>query len=321
MAPLDDAARLIRRANAIALATHVSPDPDAIGSLLGAGGALRTLGKRVAMLCDDPPPGSVDFLPGLKDVRSTLPRGFKSDLFIGLDASDPGRLGEVAQPLMNGAFPVLVIDHHVTNPNFGAVNVVEPETSSCAEVLLKLLDKLKIKPDRKIATCLMAGIVGDTRGFSTSNVTPATLRSAARLAEAGADLREISERVLSRHSLEGLRLLGLALGDVHFDNEIIWSAIPFEKRKAAGLADSHEAGVSNILLTVPEARVSAAFVEQADGRVDVSMRARPGSNVAKVALELGGGGHPAAAGCTIDGPLTVAVERVLGLLQKMSKRG
>lgn len=321
MAPLDDAARLIRRASSIALATHVSPDPDAIGSLLGAGMALRSLGKRVALLCDDPPPESVLFLPGIKDVRQALPRGFKADLLIGLDASDPQRLGEAAQPLMTGTISVLVIDHHVTNPHFGSVNVIEPDTSSCAEVLIKLLDKLKIKPDRKIATCLMAGIVGDTRGFSTSNVTAETLRSGARLADAGADLRDISEQVLSRRSLDGLRLLGLALSDVHLEQGIIWSAIPFQARKTAGLADSHETGISNMLLTVPEARVSAAFVEQADSRVDVSMRARPGNNVAKVALALGGGGHPVAAGCTIDGPLDDAVERVLTLIRKMSKRG
>lgn len=320
MAPLDDAARLIRRANVIALATHVTPDPDAIGSLLGAGGILRQMGKRVALLSRDPIPDSVAFLPGAASIRRTLPRGFKADLFIGLDASDPQRLGDVAGPFLDGSIPVLVIDHHVTNLNFGSVNVVEPDTSSCAEVLIKLLDKLKVTLDRAIATCLMAGLVGDTRSFSTSNVSPATLRSAARLAEAGADLRDITEKVLNHRSLNGLRLLGLALSDAHLEDGIIWSAIPFQKRKAASLVDTHEAGISNMLLSAPEARVSVSFSELADGRVEVSMRARPGNNVAKVALALGGGGHPVAAGCTIDGPLDQAIGRVLGMIRSGSKR-
>lgn len=321
MAPIDDAAALIGRARAVAMATHVTPDPDAIGSLLGMGSGLRALGKQVAMLCDDPAPASVSFLPGVEQMRQALPDIFQPDLFIALDASDPQRLGEIAQPLLSGSIPVLNIDHHVTNLDFGAVNLVNPDASSCAEVVVSVLDRLGVAIDANIAACLTAGIVGDTRGFSTSNVTPLTLRTAARLVEAGADLREISEQVLNRRSLSGLRLLGLALNNIQLEGDIVWASIRYADRKAANLGASHETGVSSILLAAPEAHVSASFVEQEDGRVEVSMRARPGYNVAAVALSLGGGGHPVAAGCTIDGPLDTAIGRVVGLIKTMAKAG
>jgi phosphoesterase RecJ-like protein len=319
MTPIDDAAALIGRSQAVALATHVTPDPDAIGTLLGVGMGLRSSGKRVAMLCDDPAPASVAFLPGVDQVLHALPETFQPDLFIGLDASDPQRLGEVAQPLLSGSLPVVNIDHHVTNLNFGAVNLVVPEASSCAEVAVSVLDRLGIVIDAPIASCLMAGIVGDTRGFSTSSVSPETLRTAARLAEAGADLRAISEQVLNRRSLNGLRILGMALNTIHLDDDVVWAALKYADRKAAKLTDFHETGISNLLLSIPEAHVSASFIEQEDGRVEISMRARPGYNVAGVALSLGGGGHPVAAGCTIDGPLDTAIERVVALIKTTAK--
>jgi phosphoesterase RecJ-like protein len=111
------------------------------------------------------------------------------------------------------------------------------------------------------------------------------------------------------------------LSNLSIKDGIIWSVIPFAVRKAANLVEFHESGMSNMLLTVPEANVSAAFTELADGKVEVSMRARPGYNIATVALSLGGGGHPAAAGCTIDGPLEAAVERVIHLIRTTAKAG
>lgn len=321
MTPIDEAVALIRRANSIAIATHATPDPDAIGTLLGLGAALRSAGKRVAMLCDDVAPPSVAFLPGVDEVSQALPDGFQPGLFVGVDASDPQRLGKVSEPLLSGAIPVLNIDHHVTNLNFGGVNVVHPTASSCAEVIVILLDALNITITPDIATCLMAGLVGDTRGFSTSSVTPDTLLAGARLLQAGANLPEINGYVLSRHSLDGLRLWGLALSSVHLEDGIAWASVVYAERQAARIPEISDTGLSNLLLTIPQARVSAVFMEQEDGLVSVSMRARSGYDVAILALSLGGGGHPAAAGCTIDGPLDSAVEQVMALLKTATKTG
>ncbi len=321
MRSIDEAAKLIRRAESIAIATHTTPDPDAIGSLLGLGTALRSCGKRVAMLCDDVVPPSVAFLPGVSDIAQALPDGFTADLFIGVDGSDTQRLGKVSESLLSGPTPVLNIDHHVTNLKFGTVNVVMPDTASCAEVIAILLDVLEITITPAIATCLMAGLVGDTRGFSTTSVRPETLLAGSRLLQAGADLPVINDFVLYRHSFDTLRLWGLALSDIHLEEGIAWASVGFESRIEAHIPEISDTGLSNLLLTIPQALISAVFVEQEDGLVSVSMRARTGYDVASIALSLGGGGHPAAAGCTIDGPLDGAVERVTTLLKAAAKAG
>src|SRR5688572_16657630 len=109
------AINLLLNSQHIAAAAHIMPDPDAIGSLLGFGLAMQENGKQVHLLCDDPVPNSLHFLPGSDTVRSTLPTDSPIDLFVSLDASDLERLGKVAEPFFAADIPVLVIDHHITN--------------------------------------------------------------------------------------------------------------------------------------------------------------------------------------------------------------
>jgi phosphoesterase RecJ-like protein len=215
---------------------------------------------------------------------------------------------------LEGNIPVVNIDHHVTNVNFGRVNVVRPDASACAEVVGSIIDLLAVPLNKAMATHLMTGLVGDTRGFATSSVTPGTLRMAARLLEAGADLTFISEQIMGRHSLDTLQAWGVALSGMHVEGNVIWAVSSANERKRAGIREVIEAGLSSLLLSVPDANIAAVFTEKEDGAIDVSMRARPGFDVAKIALHLGGGGHPQAAGCMISGPLEEAVSHVLALL-------
>lgn len=313
MSPIEDAARLIKASNRVAIATHVSPDSDAVGSLLGLGLALRTLGKEVALLCDDPAPARLRFLPGSDGIAAST--DLQADLFIGVDASDPERLGKISAAWLSGDIPVLNIDHHVTNTGFGAINLVDPQAAATTEVLLPLLDALGVALTADIATCLATGLVGDTRSFSTSNVTPSTFLVAARLLEAGIDLAMITELVFNRRSLSMLRLWGLGLANLFMEDGVIWTAVPLAARREVGLREIGDTGMSNLLISVDDANIAAVFTEQPEGKVDISFRARPGYDVAGVALSLGGGGHTLAAGCVIAGTLDEAVARVVPLLK------
>jgi phosphoesterase RecJ-like protein len=311
---LSEAVSLINRSERIAIVTHVAPDPDAIGSALGLRLGLTALGKNVVAMCDDPPPPDADFLPGSGDLRRSLPGGFDPDLFIALDASDTERLGEVGAALLAMDIPVLVVDHHITNLGYGDVNLVNPGAVATAELVLDLIDALGVTLTPDIAACLMTGLVGDTRGFATPNVVPATFVIASRLLQAGADVSTIIERVMRQRSLAMLGIWGIALTHLHFQDGVVWAVVPYDERRTRSLLDTEVDGVSSLLLSAQEASVSAAFTEERDGRVEVSMRARPGFDVASVALELGGGGHALAAGCLIDGPLDAAVAEVVGQL-------
>jgi phosphoesterase RecJ-like protein len=295
------------------VACHVAPDGDALGSLTGLTRALRQLDMSPIAACADPIPSGFDYIPGVETVVENVADPF--DLVIALDCSDLRRLGSFRDLPHFHQHPLVNIDHHITNVAFGDVNVVDPGASSTAEVLLHLLDHLEIELDERLATSLLVGIVTDTRGFRTSNVTPRVLEAALRLMEAGASLPYISEHGLDRRPMVVVRLWGAALSHLRFANGVIWASLPLTVQAEIGYQGSGDAGLASFLVSADEADISAVFVEQEDGSINVGMRAVPGFDVAQLALQFGGGGHALAAGFSIAGPLEKAEQQVLDALQ------
>jgi phosphoesterase RecJ-like protein len=308
------AAQLIRQARGILVVCHVMPDGDAIGSLLGLGWALHKLDKEHTLACADPVPDSFAYLPGSEAIVAH-PEG-NYDLVISLDCSDLKRLGDAYNQNSLKGVPVVNIDHHVTNVDFGSVNWVDPNSAATAQMMLTLMEHLEISLDPTIATCLLNGIVTDTRGFRTPNTTPDVMEAATRLMAAGASLPEITDRVFNRRPLAMLCLWGKALGTVQLDGRIIWTEISQAMRRECGLNSDSDDGLVSFLTSANEADVGIVFTEKDDGTIDVSMRSMPGVDISGVAIRLGGGGHPQAAGCNLNGSLTEARERVLAELRR-----
>jgi phosphoesterase RecJ-like protein len=309
-------ARFIRAARRVMVITHVSPDGDAIGSLLGLGWALRWLGKEYTLACADPVPRRFTYLPGSEAIV-TGPEPVLSpaevgeyDLVISLDCSDLERLGAAYDESLSG-LPIVNIDHHVTNTHFGTVNWVDTGAASAAEMVLDLVESLGVPLDSDMALCLLNGIVTDTRGFRIPNTPLRTMRAALKLMEAGAQLPKVTDHVFNRRPFSDVCLWGKALNGVQLDGRIIWSQITQAMRQECASSEKGDAGLVNFLSTSDEADIAIVFVEQDDGLVKVEMRSVPGVDVSAVALSLGGGGHPQAAGCTLDGDLNAARERVL----------
>jgi phosphoesterase RecJ-like protein len=296
----------------------MSPDGDAVGSLLGMGWMLRVMGKDPVLVCQDPLPRRFSYLPGFNSVLSGTYEG-PFDLLIVLDCSDPARIG-TALPQEQLPSPVLNIDHHVTNLQFGTLNVVDTQATSTTHVLYRLMGGLDVRLDEQIATCLLTGLVTDTRGFRTSNVTPEVLQVALDFMRAGAPLPLITQNALDRRTLASLRLWGLGLGRVEVTDGIAWTTLPLELQRSLGINGRGVTGLSNILISAEEVQVSAVFTERSDGTVDVGFRAVPGFNVANVALSLGGGGHALAAGCLVAGPMEEALQLVLSALREDVER-
>jgi len=298
----------LRSARRILLLTHVAPDGDAIGSLLGLGGLLRAQGTELTLACEDPVPELYTWLPGSEQV---LRQGHGPyDLIISLDCSDERRMGRVCGPHL-AALPLINIDHHITNTLFGTINWVDPSAVATAQMVLTLADCLDWEVTRPVAVCLLTGLVTDTRSFRTPNVDQVALRAALRLIEAGASLAEIAHRALNQRPLAAIRMWGQAFDRLHLEDGILWTEVTQAMRRDWSLNENGDSGLANFLAGVREADVVVVFTEREDGTVDVGMRAVPGLDVAQVALKLGGGGHPQASGCTLTGNLDQVKERVL----------
>jgi phosphoesterase RecJ-like protein len=311
-----DAEGYLRRAQRILAITHISPDGDAIGSLLGFTHAMRSLGKIVTPACQDQIHPRFNYLNGVRDIKQSGEGSF--DLIVSLDASDMARLGSIYIPAQHAALPIVALDHHITNTLFGAANVVEPNCSSTAEIVLALLRRMNLPITADTANALLTGVITDTLAFRTSNTTPDTLAAAMELMRCGGNLQEVTRQALVLRSFDSLRLLGAGLMAAKVDGRVAYATIPRRLRKDLGVKeDRGDAGLVGTLVTAYEVDVVAVFVELANGDIEISFRAQPGFDVSQVALELGGGGHPAAAGCTVPGPMRDAVNRVLPRLKQV----
>ncbi len=310
----------VRTHDNILCVSHVAPDGDAVGSLLGMGWMLDSMGKGYTVALQDPAPDNLTGLPGASEIVSTSQVGDDYGLIISLDASSPDRMGKVYQPDRHADIPLLVIDHHITNTNFGTLNWVAPQCAATCQMLVYLADGLDIGLDGEIAECLLTGIVTDTLCFRTSNTDANVLEAAMRLMRGGADLASITAQTLNRRPLSLLKLWGQVLPALHLEDGVIWTTVSREQYAASGYDSNSDLNLSSMLVSTIGADMSATFAEKTDENgqpvVECSFRAKPGFNVSDLAFALGGGGHPPASGCTLPGGLDEVTERVVGLMKE-----
>ncbi|MGC8857302.1 MAG: DHH family phosphoesterase [Anaerolineae bacterium] len=300
-------------ANKILIASHVRPDGDAVGSLLGLGLALQNAGKQVTMVLADGVPASFRHLEGSEQVKTT-PQG-EFDTFISVDCADFKRLGKVFEGYRR---PDINIDHHITNEKFGEFNLIEGEEVATSAILTNYLPKWGYEITRPVAAALLTGIITDTLGFRTSNVTPESLRQAATLMETGVDMPELYMRGLVRRSFAAARYWGAGLSSLEKADGIIWGTLTVADRKKAGYSGNDDADLINIISSIENGKVGMIFVEQTDNHVKISWRAlEPGIDVSTVARYFGGGGHAAAAGADIPGTLSEIQPLVLKKTREM----
>jgi phosphoesterase RecJ-like protein len=289
----------LRAAQKILIASHVRPDGDAVGSLLGLGLALENAGKTIQMVLVDGVPSSFRYLEGSERVRKE-PDG-KFDTFITVDCADFKRLGK---PFENSGRPDINIDHHITNERFGVLNLIQGEEVATAAILTNCLPAWGYEITRPVAAALLTGIITDTLGFRTSNITPEALRQSAALMEIGVDMSELYMRGLVRRSLSSARYWGAGLSKLESSDGIVWSALSLADREASGYHGNDDADLINMISAIEDHKVGMIFVEQHDNHVKISWRAlEQGVDVSPVAKHFGGGGHAAAAGADIPGTL------------------
>ena len=289
-------------AERIGISGHVRPDGDAISSCL----ALRRYlmvnmpGVRVDVNLEYPPSifsdlwGYEDIIQGFPDVEEPY------DVYFVLDCNYD-RLGD-AQKYFDKAKKTINIDHHVSNKGCCAdVNVIEPEISATAELLCKHMDKDKL--DKEIAMALYAGMVTDTGVFQYSCTSPDTMRRAADLLEYGFDFSKLIKRVFFEKTYLQSQIMGRCLMEsVRFmDERCIVSVIDTKTADFYGVKPKDYEGIVSQLNNIRGIDVAIFMYQVAPQEFKVSLRSSEKVNVAKIAMQFGGGGHDRAAGCNMKG--------------------
>lgn len=302
----------VEAAQHILVVTHVGPDGDALGSLTAVGQALAHVGKDVTLACDSDMPNRFDYLTFIDRVVKRPDARVAYDLLIALDCGDEQRMGDVFNNLPSPKPRLINIDHHITNTYFGDLNWIA-DCPSTAEMVYHLFNDLDWPIDKHVAMSLLTGVVTDTLGFRTPNVTPTTLRVASALMEAGADLPLITMQTLNLKPLSTLRLWQIGLNQMQIEDGLMWTTITNRDREMIGYRNDSSSGLVNLLADVNRVAIGVVLMEMEDGTIRVGFRSRPPYDVARLAQSLGGGGHPQAAGCTMDGPLAKAEAQIIEL--------
>ncbi len=313
----EEISRLIKErlvnAKSIVIASHVRPDGDAIGSLLGLGLALRDAGKSVQMVLADGAPSSFKHLEGSELITKEV--NGEHDTFITVDCADFKRTGKVFE---NFGQPDINIDHHKTNENFGKLNLIEADEVATAAILTNHLIEWGYEITKPIAAALLTGIITDTLGFRTSNTNPSALRLCATLMETGVDMPDLYMRSLVKKSFVAAKYWGAGLSSMEHKNGIVWAILTLEDRKRTGYGGNDDADLINMISAIDGNKVGMIFVEQNDNHVKISWRAlESGVDVSQVAKHFNGGGHAAAAGADVPGALNEVQPLVLKTTREM----
>jgi phosphoesterase RecJ-like protein len=290
----------------IVLSTHVRPDGDALGSLLGFADILETMGKRTLCYLEEPVPDMYRFLPRCERVETDLAavlsfvRASGDDIMgICLDCGDLSRLGR-SGPELKRVHPFLVIDHHQGNKGFGDLSWIEPHRSSTGEMIYDLAMEAGATVSKDAADCLYTAIVTDTGSFQYDSTTDHTFAVAGELVACGVEPAVISQKLYDNASFGRLQLMQqvLATLESHFDDQVAEIRVTREMLQATGTTLEDCEGLINLPRSVSSVRVAVFLKESAgdDRNISVSLRARGDCDVAVVAAKFGGGGHRNAAG-------------------------
>src|SRR5512145_3261226 len=271
----------------VIIASHVRPDGDAIGSLLGLGLALLDAGKSVQMVLVDGVPSSFKHLEGSE--RIVKEPTAECDTFITVDSADFKRGGKAFESFGQ---PDINIDHHKTNENFGELNLIEAEEVATAAILARHLPEWGYNITKPISAALLTGIITDTLGFRTSNTNPSALRLCAMLMEeTGVEMTDLYMKSLVKKSFPAARYWGAGLSRLEQKNGIVWTTLTIEDRKRSGYGGNDDADLINMISAVDGNKVGMVFVEQSDKHVKISWRAlEEGIDVSPIAKQFGGGG-------------------------------
>lgn len=309
----------VLEAQKIAIVSHVNPDGDTLGSMLSLSGIIeKNFGKKTTNIIIGKIPEMYSFMHGIEDCKlnSEMDRTEIFDLVIAVDVAAKDRLFDM-QDFYFRAKNNINIDHHITNNGFGKINLIDTHASSTGEIIYKWLKFLGLKLDKAIAQNLYVSILTDTGGFRYENTSADVFQVASELMEYGINPTEIFRKCYESKP-KAMALLGaFAISNAVFveNDKIAYSVITTEDMKRLKAKGDYTEGISEALRQITTTQVAALLKEAENQTTKVSLRSKS-VDVAKVAEVFGGGGHKFAAGCTIQKPPKVALQKLLDEIKK-----
>jgi bifunctional oligoribonuclease and PAP phosphatase NrnA len=317
--PLHRAAEVLSRATTVAMACHVNPDADALGSMLGLAAFLR--GRGVQTICSFPneplePPRWASLLPGIDGLVEAAEFPREPEVMVTCDCASADRLGRL-QASADRAKELIWIDHHRSNDGLGTIPLIDPDASSTCEMVYRLISVMGGDMPDETALCLYAGLVTDTGKFQYEATRPETLRIAAELREHDFDHTALVQALYEDNRREYLSLVGIALGRMAFvpEADLIWTYLTQSDLTGAGVHAQETDDLIDVIRTARDVDVAAVLKQMKDGRFKVSARSRGDHDLAAVAATFGGGGHRLAAGYTSDHGPADTIERLVAALR------
>ncbi|MBM7623474.1 DHH family phosphoesterase [Sporohalobacter salinus] len=303
------------------LTTHVSPDGDGIGSLLGLKYILQLYADKIDLVLDDSVPEYLKFLSGTEDIYlydefDKTENRIDYDLVFVVDCGDLDRTGNVVN-LISEDSKIINIDHHDDNQEYGSYNYVDSTVSSTGELIYDLAVELGANFKRDFGIAIAAAIITDTGNFKFSNTTSKAHRIIADMLELGIDTEKIIREVYENENYSGLKLKGSVLSNLHLAGEenISWASVSQKDLNHFQADWDDTEGLVNSIRSVKGVEVGVLFKEMAEDKIKVSLRSNEYFAVNEFAHQFEGGGHPRAAGCTIMASLAEVEEKVISKLE------
>lgn len=311
-----DIIKQIQNHKYIAIATHINPDGDAIGSCTALALALYKNGKKPIILINERPK-KYAFLSGEEFIFEEYPRDIPLELFIALDCGDKERLGGYISYFDNAPISIN-IDHHISNPKYGHYYYVDSQASSTSEMIYGLIKDCGIPFDGTIAQSIYAGIAYDTGNFRHSSTTSSTHRVISDLLQYDFDFTKILDKLFHLRSLASAKLLGYALNkmEIAYNNEICICTLTRKEMDALGAGTDDTEGIISFMKNIEGVTVAILIYEKKDNDIKVSFRSSGDKDVCSVAQLFKGGGHKKASGCSLSMPIHKAKEEVFNVVLK-----
>ncbi|WP_132983772.1 DHH family phosphoesterase [Tissierella praeacuta] len=313
----DIAIEKIKESERIYIVSHVQPDGDNIGSILALWIAIKKIKDKVFILKTDDIPSDFLFLPNVNEIKEFNDEG-KIDMFIALDTSDENRLGKNKE-LLNKAKTIINIDHHISNTNFGHINIVDSNAAATGELVYNLIKKMNIPMDKDIASCIYTAISSDTGSFMYDNTSAETHRIIAELIDIGIDKGNININLYQNKSLERTMLFIKSLETLrlYFNNNVALIKVTQDMLNKANAKMEDTEGIVSFIREIAPVEVGIILKEFKENEIKVSMRSKRFIDVSAICASFNGGGHIRAAGCTINSPMDIAEKLILDELKKV----
>jgi phosphoesterase RecJ-like protein len=305
---LDEVLHQIGRRNRFLLTSHARPDGDAVGSTLACAQILRSMGKQASVVLSDGVPVIYRRLPFSDSVLHSTDEAPDAEAAIILECDG------IARTKLRGLEQhyLINIDHHATARPFADVNWIDTSACATAEMIFLLARRAGVKISPEVATCLYTAVLTDTGSFCFPGTTARTFELAEELVRCGADPVHIAHNVYFCAALSKMRLLGGALSSLRREGNLVWMNVTQSMIESCEATEEDCEGLVNYALAIGGIEVALFFRELPDRNFRVSLRSKGNVNVAAIAESFGGGGHECASGCGVNGPLSNALDQILG---------